>query len=49
MPHGNYAKMTEDELENLSDKEKLTHNDGLYDDADINSKIRETETVILSH
>ena len=42
MPHGNYTKMTEDELENLSDKEKLTHNDGLYDDADINSKIRET-------
>ena len=43
MPHGNFLKMTEDELENLSDKEKLTHNDGLYDDADINTKIRETK------
>ena len=42
MPHGNLLKMTEDELENLSDKEKLTHNDGLYDDADINTKIVET-------
>ena len=43
MPHGNYTKMTEDELENLSDKEKLTHNDGLYDDADISTRIRETK------
>ena len=46
MPHGNLLKMTEDELENLSDKEKLTHNDGLYDDADINTKIVETKMEI---
>ena len=42
MPHKNLTKMTEDELENLSSQEMITHNDGLYDELDIREKFKGT-------